>query len=87
MGFKTVRIRRIYDKERSTIVYVAYSNQVFLPAAGEEQSAGRFRTSVGLVTLRRVRSVLRAHIISCAPSHLLRQHSPKLQVCIWCEAV
>ena len=44
-----VRVRRIYDKERATLAYVSYSTKLLTDE--QELSAGRFRTSVDVLTL------------------------------------
>ena len=48
-GNKTLRIRRIYDRERNTLTYISYSTRI--GSAGEEGRTGtsRYRTSICVV--------------------------------------
>lgn len=48
---KTLRVRRIYDEERQTLIYVAYSTRLTNASSNQEVSAGRYRTSLCAVPL------------------------------------
>eukprot|EP00873_Tetraselmis_striata_P024539 jgi/Tetstr1/444803/TSEL_032651.t1 len=48
---KTLRVRRIYDEPRQTMIYVAYSTRLTSASSGQEISAGRYRTSLCAVPL------------------------------------
>lgn len=48
---KTVRVRRIYDEERSCVVYVTYSTRLTGASDDGGASAGRYRTSVTAIAL------------------------------------
>ena len=50
-GNKTLKIRRIYDRERNTLTYVSYSTRI--GSAGEEGRTGtsRYRTSICVVPI------------------------------------
>jgi catabolite regulation protein CreA len=43
---KTLRVRRIYDSSRQSLVYVAYSTRLSNAADEKTMSSGRYRTSV-----------------------------------------
>lgn len=48
---KTLRVRRVYDKERKTLVYIAYSTRFQNAADDQSVSTGRYRTSLCAVPL------------------------------------
>ncbi|KAG2436027.1 hypothetical protein HYH02_011739 [Chlamydomonas schloesseri] len=48
---KTLRVRRVYDAERRTVVYVAYSTRLSTAADEGGVSTGRYRTSMCAVAL------------------------------------
>mmetsp|Transcript_19358 Transcript_19358/g.57424 ORF Transcript_19358/g.57424 Transcript_19358/m.57424 type:complete len:227 (-) Transcript_19358:571-1251(-) len=48
---KTLRIRRIYDSKRNTVLYVAYSTRLSSAADDGAVSTGRYRTSLCAVRL------------------------------------
>ncbi|GLC42969.1 hypothetical protein PLESTB_000281500 [Pleodorina starrii] len=48
---KTLRVRRVYDAERRTVVYVAYSTRLSTASDEGGVSTGRYRTSLCAVTL------------------------------------
>ncbi|KAG2426210.1 hypothetical protein HXX76_013191 [Chlamydomonas incerta] len=48
---KTLRVRRVFDAERRTVVYVAYSTRLSTAADEGGVSTGRYRTSMCAVAL------------------------------------
>eukprot|EP00192_Tetraselmis_astigmatica_P018576 CAMPEP_0117664290 /NCGR_PEP_ID=MMETSP0804-20121206/9131_1 /TAXON_ID=1074897 /ORGANISM="Tetraselmis astigmatica, Strain CCMP880" /LENGTH=254 /DNA_ID=CAMNT_0005471493 /DNA_START=98 /DNA_END=862 /DNA_ORIENTATION=- len=50
---KTLRVRRIYDEARQTLVYVAYSTRLTNASDKDSISAGRYKSSMCVVPLSR----------------------------------
>ncbi|GIL80071.1 hypothetical protein Vretimale_12892 [Volvox reticuliferus] len=48
---KTLRVRRVYDPDRRTVIYVAYSTRLSTATDEGGVSTGRYRTSMCAVTL------------------------------------
>ena len=44
--FKSVNVRRLYDEEQGTIVYVSYSNRLNTNRADASENASRFKTTM-----------------------------------------
>ena len=51
---KTLRVRRILDKQHDVLLYVAYSTRTASAEDSEAVSAGRYKTSVCAVPIRSV---------------------------------
>ena len=51
LSSKTLRVRRLFDKENQTLVYVAYSTRLNGEGDSPELSAGRYKTSLCAVPL------------------------------------
>mmetsp|Transcript_1001 Transcript_1001/g.3037 ORF Transcript_1001/g.3037 Transcript_1001/m.3037 type:complete len:106 (-) Transcript_1001:97-414(-) len=50
---KTLRVRRVYDETRQTLVYVAYSTRLTSSSDKRSFSSGRYKTSVCAIPLSR----------------------------------
>merc|ERR1711865_399253 len=46
--FKTLRVQRIYDEEKNTVVYVSYNTRL---NKGEDSNKSRFKTSLCAISL------------------------------------
>lgn len=48
---KTLRVKRVYDVERKTLIYVAYSTRLSTATDDKGVSSGRYRTSICAIPL------------------------------------
>ena len=48
---KTLRVRRVYDSQRNTLVYVAYSTRLSTATDDKGVTSGRYRTSICAIPL------------------------------------
>mmetsp|Transcript_21705 Transcript_21705/g.56341 ORF Transcript_21705/g.56341 Transcript_21705/m.56341 type:complete len:198 (-) Transcript_21705:468-1061(-) len=52
--FKTVRVRRVYDESRNTLVYVGYSTR-FASNDNDQKKSDQYKTSVSVIPLGAIR--------------------------------
>lgn len=64
---KTLRVRRLYDPDRRTLLYVAYSTRLSTAADDGAVTTGRYRTSICAVHLPDAPPVAAPAVLPSAP--------------------
>ena len=65
MFFKTLRVQRIYDEEKNTVVYVSFSTRI---NKGDDDNKSRFKSSLCAVSLDDFSSAAETSTVPAVPN-------------------